>query len=268
VADDDPEAADRALIERLELHGTLPPRPRAAIVGARAAHLRFRDLVPVCVRALARCGVALVSGGALGIDGDAHRAALELGLPQVAVLPCGPDRAYPPAHADLFAAMLRAGSGVLYTQPRDREPTRAMFVSRNRHVVALCDAVLVVEAERPSGTLHTGRLALRGGLAVGAITGSRGAADLVSRGATRFPAEPDALEGALDHWLVDRTPPAAEWPLHLLWLRDALSCAGPAGLRADALPDPQATSLALVEAELGGLVVEGPPGTWRAVGRD
>jgi DNA protecting protein DprA len=262
-AEADPDAT---AIAGLELHGTLPPRPRAAIVGARAAHLRFRELVPIAVEALVRHGWSLVSGGALGIDGDAHRAALAQGLPQLAVLPCGADRPYPPAHAGLFTEILhRDGSGLLYTQPRGREPARAMFVSRNRHVVALCDAVLVVEAERPSGTLHTGRMALRRGLAVAAITGSRGADDLVLRGAVRLPVQHAALGPALDRWLVDRAAPALEWPLHLLWLRDALATAGSEGLSPDAMADPLDAALAFTEAELLGLVLQARPGTWRAV---
>lgn len=268
MADDPrvPEPSDEARVAALDLHGALPPRPRVAIVGARAAHGRFRELVPVCVAALSRRGASLVSGGALGIDGDAHRAALKVGVDQLAVLPCGADRPYPPGHAGLFAELLaRPGSGILYTQPPGRPPARAMFVSRNRHVVALCDALVVVEAERPSGTLHTGRLALRRGVRVGAVAGSPGASDLVGRGAVRLPAEPDALADALDRWLAGGTLEAAAWPAHLRWLHDALAVADARGLSADELPRPLDALLALTEADLLGLVVPVGPGRWRAI---
>lgn len=260
-------ADDLALIASLHLRGHLPPRPRAAIVGARAAHLKFRELVPICVQALARRGWSLVSGGALGIDGDAHRAALAIDLPQLAVLPCGSDRPYPPVHAELFGELLRSGrGGVLYTQPEGREPSRAMFVSRNRHVVALSDALIVVEAERPSGTLHTGRLGLRRNVAVAAITGSRGAADLAGRGAMALPNDPVALASALERFLSGQPDATAQWPLHLLWLRTALQGSGAAGLSPDETVDPVAAAVALVEAELLGLVVEVGPGRWRRAG--
>lgn len=257
---------DGALVAAHDLHGVLPPRPRLAVVGARAAHVRFRELVPPILGVAAESGWSLVSGGALGIDGDAHRAARAAGLSQLAVLPCGADRPYPPAHRELFASIVAdAGSGVLYMQPRGTEPTRAMFVSRNRHVVALADAVIVVEAERPSGTLHTGRLALRRGVPVAAVTGSRGAADLVGRGASSLPADPGGLAAELSRWLHGGARSEPTWPLHLLWVRDAIAAAGPEGLRLDGLADPVAGAVAITEAELWGLVVEAQPGRWRMI---
>ncbi|MEX1369155.1 MAG: DNA-processing protein DprA, partial [Nannocystaceae bacterium] len=146
----------------LYLHGALPPPPRLAVVGSRAAHRRLRDAVEPIVHAAGRRRWSIVSGGAVGIDADAHAAALEAGIPQLAVLPCGPDRAYPPQHAPLFLHIGQAtDSGVLYAHAPGTEPSRGMFASRNAIVVALCDAVVVVEAAPRSGTMLTASLALR-----------------------------------------------------------------------------------------------------------
>jgi predicted Rossmann fold nucleotide-binding protein DprA/Smf involved in DNA uptake len=250
-----------------EIAGVLPPRPRLAIVGSRAAHKRFRQLVPIAIEQLQALGWALVSGGALGIDGDAHRAALAVGVAQLAVLPCGPDRPYPPGHRDLFAAMLADGrSAILYCQPSGRAPTTGMFVSRNRHVVAIADAVLVIEAAQPSGTLYTGRQALRRGIPTAAVIGSRGAAVLIGRGARALPPEPAPFATALRDWLSQRASDDAAWPIHLSPLRDELAAASPQGIRIDRSPDPIATACALTEAELLGLVVESAPGVWVKTG--
>lgn len=259
----------------LHLAGELPPPPRLAVVGSRAAHRGYRDAVEPLVGAAARQGWSIVSGGAVGIDADAHAAALAAGVPQLAVLPCGPDRAYPPQHAPLFAHVAAArGSGVLYAHPPGTSPTRGMFASRNAVMVALCDAVVVIEAAPRSGTMLTAALARRRGRPVAAVLGSPGAALLVAEGAQGLgwdPSQPWALGRAAEGWLraVARgePPPAADpaaWPEHLAWLREALRAAGAAGLRVEALAAPRAGLRALAEAEGLGLVVERAAGRWVA----
>jgi DNA protecting protein DprA len=266
------------------LAGELPPPPRLAVVGSRAAHRCFRDAVEPLVHAAGRRGWSVVSGGAVGIDADAHAAALAADVPQLAVLPCGPDRAYPPQHAPLFEHVAAAArSGVLYAYPPGTVPVRAMFASRNAVMVALCDAVVVVEATPRSGTMITAALARRYGRPRAVITGSPGAAVLVAQGAHPLPWDaaaphagpadqgPEALVRAMDEWLraagrgeAPPAPAALPWPEHLQWLREALATAGPVGLVLETLPVPRTALSALTEAEALGLVVELAAGRWVA----
>jgi DNA protecting protein DprA len=261
-----------------ELVGRLPPRPRLAIVGSRAAHRRALNMLgPIVAEAGAR-GWSLVSGGALGIDGGAHRAALAHGVAQLAVLPCGRDHLYPPGHAELFARLVAAdNAGLLFAQPQGTRPARAMFASRNAIVVGLADAVLVAEAGLRSGSTGTGRLALQRELPLAAIAGSPGCGALIGAGARSLPSpphddEPEARASfiaAVGAWLdrLDGREPESStvglaWPEHLLWLCELLGQAGSNGLSIDALANPDAASLALCEAELLGLVCEAAPGRW------
>lgn len=253
------------------LVGELPPRPRVAVVGARAAHRQQRRAVPWIVETASALGWSIVSGGALGIDGDAHRAALSAGVEQVAVLPCGPDRPYPPDHVGLFEAMAEAGAALLFAQPRGTAPTRAMFASRNALVVGLSDAVLVVDAAMRSGTMLTGRLAMRDEKALGAVIGSRGAAALVASGARALPADDEqtlreAVRGFLSLARGEEAPaPEDVWPPHLEHVRDALRPHGRAGAPVGALGDPVRGVMALAEAEVLGLIAEVVPGRWVAI---
>ena len=229
------------------------------------------------VRAARECGWSIVSGGALGIDGDAHRAALAHDVPQLAVLPCGPDRPYPPAHVDLFERIAKQPrSGILFAQPRGRLPTRGMFVSRNRVIVEHADAVVVVQAELRSGSITTGRLALRKNRLVAAVTGSPGTAALIGQGARPLPWWPDPQESrlvaattaALQAFMWGPDAPLAQaqlWPPHLSWLRPHFGDAGRRGLCLADLPDPRRAALALAQAEAEGLITETSPGRYIAL---
>lgn len=259
-----------------EIWGDLPPRPRVAVVGSRAAHRDFRDTVPALVAAAGRVGFGIVSGGALGIDGDAHRAALDLDVPQAAVLPCGSDLLYPPAHRDLFCRIAAVpGSGVLFAHPAGTTPVRGMFASRNRIVVALSSAVVIVEGGARSGTMITGRLGLSRRTPLAAVTGSPAAAVLVAEGAHALhpgPGDPDATASALATWL-DAVKhgrrlqgPRPTWPLHLVWLSAALERKGASGLTVDDLDRHSGGLVALLEAEALGLVIEVTPGRYLAKG--
>ncbi|TPV96702.1 MAG: hypothetical protein B7733_03425 [Myxococcales bacterium FL481] len=255
-----------------DVAGCLPPAPRLAIVGSRAAHRRVRRLVPAMVAAAGGCGWSIVSGGALGIDGDAHRAALAHGVPQLAVLPCGRDRPYPPDHEMLFARLVReGGGGLLFAQPQGAAPSRSMFASRNTIVVGLARAVIVAQAAVRSGSFGTGRLALRQGKRVLVGAGSRGCATLMALGAERMPAATELadLQAAIEGWLEavvdDRPAPWTDaWPGHLQWLRPYFAERGSRGLTVDDLPDPLAGLCALTEAESRRLVEEVAPGRFVA----
>jgi hypothetical protein len=128
-----------------------------------------------------------------------------------------------------------------------------------------------VEAAARSGTMLTGRLALRGRVRLAAVTGSRGAATLIAAGARSLPADnPERFAAGL-HTLLDPTKDRATactdtaWPEHLAWLRTALQRHGERGATASALGDPIAGAVALTEAEALGLVAEVVPGRWAAV---
>jgi len=258
-----------ARVKPLEVAGVVPPRPRLAVVGSRAALRALASAVAPILRAAAGQGFAVVSGGALGIDAQVHRGALASGHPQIAVLPCGPDRIYPADHEALVRDIAAAPhSAVVFAQPSGKQPSRGMFVSRNAVVVALVDAVLVVQAEVRSGSATTGTLALRKALPTAAIVGTNGCADLVARGATALgwdEAAPDRLIASVEAWLRGE-PETVAWPASLERLRTALSSAGPKGATLDELGGP-AMAVMLWQAEALGLVGETTPGRWIAARR-
>jgi DNA processing protein len=120
---------------------------------------------------LARAGVSVVSGGAEGIDGEAHEAALSAGGHTVAVFGNGLDVVFPAAHAGLFERIVAAG-GALVSEYDDRQPgARWTFPRRNRIVSGLCDAVVVVRAGERSGALITAEWARKQGVPLLAVPG-------------------------------------------------------------------------------------------------
>jgi DNA processing protein len=144
----------------LRLRGRLgTPVARVALVGSRDADEYGRDMARRLARGLARAGVSVVSGGARGIDAEAHEGALEAGGHTVAVLGSGVDQPSPKGNRDLFERLLASG-GALLSEYVDGTPVRDFhFVERNRIVSGLSDAVVVVRAGRGSGALITAGLA-------------------------------------------------------------------------------------------------------------
>jgi DNA processing protein len=144
----------------LRLRGQLgSPVARVALVGSRDADEYGRDMARRLARGLARAGVSVVSGGARGVDAEAHEGALEGGGHTVVVLASGVDQPTPGGNRDLFERVLAAG-GALLSEYEDGTPARDFrFVERNRIVSGLSDAVVVVRAGRGSGALITAGLA-------------------------------------------------------------------------------------------------------------
>lgn len=174
-------------------------RPAVAVVGARACSPYGRQVARRLGRELAAAGLVVVSGLARGIDGEAHRGALEAGGPTVAVLGCGIDRDYPAAHRSLAAEI--AASGLIVSEYAPGiEPAPWRFPARNRIVAGLCRATVVVEARERSGALITTDLALDEGREVFAVPGeitsalSAGPNALLRLGATPCTAIADVLE--------------------------------------------------------------------------
>ncbi len=142
-----------------------------AIVGARAATAYGTLVTSELAFALSEAGVSVVSGGAYGIDGAAHRGALTAArAPTVAVLACGPDIAYPRGHDRLLAEVAEKGL-IVSEVPPGSAPTRMRFLVRNRVVAAITQGTVVVEAAMRSGSLSTASRAADLGRQVMAVPG-------------------------------------------------------------------------------------------------
>jgi DNA processing protein len=179
-------------------------------------------------RHLATRGVHVVSGGALGIDGAAHRGALAAGGRTTVVLGSGVDVAYPKRHAALFREVLARGGSLAGLLPDGMAPRRGTFLQRNPLIAALADAVIVVEADVASGSLSTARAARELGRVVAAWPGSRGCERLLAAGAAIVEGEADA-ERVLDR-PRHRAPAVIEDPIAAA-VREAIA-AGAAGVDA------------------------------------
>ncbi|HKA99061.1 MAG TPA: DNA-processing protein DprA [Streptosporangiaceae bacterium] len=127
-----------------------------SIVGTRSASAYGSYVCTEMAAALAERGWTVISGGAFGIDGCAHRGAVTADGVTVAVLACGVDRDYPQGHHGLFRAMRTKGATVSEWPP-GRMPTRPGFLVRNRVIAALSRGTVVVEAALRSGALNTAR---------------------------------------------------------------------------------------------------------------
>ena len=129
-------------------------RQAVAVVGSRSATTYGAGVAGDLAAGLARAGHTVVSGAAMGIDQAAHRAALAMRGPTVAVLACGADRVYPAAHKQLLDYI--ADVGVIVSEaPIGGAPTRIRFLARIRLIAALAPGTGVVEAAVRSGALNT-----------------------------------------------------------------------------------------------------------------
>ena len=131
-----------------------------AVVGARACTDYGAHMAATLAAGLAERGWVVVSGGAYGVDGAAHRGALGAGGATVAVLACGVDQAYPRGHTGLINRIAEQGVVVGELPPGDH-PTASRFIVRNRVIAALTRGTVVVEAAHRSGSLVTARAARR-----------------------------------------------------------------------------------------------------------
>lgn len=157
----------------LYCRGKLPKagvRPFVGMVGTRTLDAYGARMAYKLSFELAAAGVVVVSGLADGIDGIAAAAALDAGMPTVAVLGSGIDRVYPKHHARLFAEVAEQGAVVSEFAP-GTPPHGWNFPMRNRIISALSEAVVVVEADEVSGALITARYALIQGKSLFAVPG-------------------------------------------------------------------------------------------------
>jgi len=176
----------------------LERRPIVAIVGTRRATAYGERVARELSGAFVRAGACVVSGLATGIDGTAHRAALDDGGDTIAVLGTGLDRCYPRAHRELQARIGRDGL-LLSELDADDHGMRFTFVERNRIIAALASVTIVVEAPERSGALGTADFARDLGRSVAAVPGpidqpqSVGCNRLILDGAAIITSVEDAL---------------------------------------------------------------------------
>ena len=229
-------------------------RAAVAVVGARSCSAYGRSVARSLGRELAAAGLVVVSGMARGVDGEAHRGALDAGGVTVAVLGCGVDRDYPAAHAELARRICERGLVVSEYEP-GVEPAPWRFPARNRIIAGLCEATVVVEARERSGALITADFALEEGRDVFAVPGeitsalSAGTNALLRLGATPVTCAADVLE-LFALVSATREPAALGEAAQALLAR-----LGDGALTADELVrlsgvDPAQASAALMELEL------------------
>lgn len=202
----------------LYCHGNVESlrKPAVAIVGSRAATSYGRRVSFELARELARRGIGVVSGMAMGVDGEAHAGAMAGGGTTIGVLGCGIDVVYPPQHADLFKEVV--SQGLLVSEyPPGTIPDGYRFPERNRIISGISLGTVVIEASLKSGSLITAKLALDQGREVFAVPGridsprSRGTHRLIQEGAKLVTGVEDILEELdLSGKLAGDASPAAE----------------------------------------------------------
>lgn len=228
----------------------------AAIVGTRACTAYGEHVAADLAGGLAEDGVTIVSGGAYGVDGAAHRAALAAEGLTVAVLAGGVDILYPAGHSALLHRISRSGLLVSEYPPGVR-PARHRFLTRNRLVAALSGATVVVEAGIRSGAASTAAWARALGRVVCAVPGPvtsaastgchvllQAGAELVTRAeeireiigrsgefADELPRPADPLDALTDteRLVYEALPARAAWTIDQIGVSAGLPAAGVLG---------------------------------------
>jgi len=185
----------------LYARGTIEPQDdlAVAIVGSRRCTHYGRQQAERIGRALSLAGMTVVSGLARGIDAAAHRGALAGGGRTMAVLATGLLSIYPPEHAGLAREITENGA-IVCESKLDQYPAAGLFPQRNRIISGLSLGVIIIEARRKSGALHTARHAMEQGREVMAVPGpidsmaSEGSHDLLRDGATLIRSVDDVFE--------------------------------------------------------------------------
>jgi DNA processing protein len=207
----------------------LPSARRVALVGARAADEAALRLSRQLAEGLAAAAVEVVSGGARGVDAEAHAGALWGRGRTVAVLGSGIDVAYPPENAALFERIAAGGGALVSELPPGTPASRPNFPRRNRTIAGLSHATVVVRATAESGALITARHAAAVGRPIFAVPGepgdplAAGPRDLLAAGAATpvtsaqeivdlLGWSPDGAQAARKDSVSPSRPPAASAP--------------------------------------------------------
>jgi DNA processing protein len=195
--------------EKLHIIGTLPEQrvTSVAIVGTRKPTPYGKEVTHQLAYDLAKRGIVIVSGLALGVDSIAHRAALEAGGVTIAVLPSSVEVIYPRNHHQLAQQIIESGGAIISEYEPGSNIYASNFLARNRIVSGLSDAIIVTEAAVRSGTLSTVTHALEQGREVFVVPGnitsplSVGCNNLIKQGAHPITCIEDVLEIIAPHLL-------------------------------------------------------------------
>jgi DNA processing protein len=244
-------------------------RPCLALVGARSCSSYGRAVARSLARDAAAAGAVVVSGLARGIDGEAHRGALDAGGLTVAVLGCGVDRDYPATHRELARSIVESGGLVLSEYEPGVEPAPWRFPARNRIISGLSRVTVVIEARERSGALITADFALEQGRDVMAVPGeitsalSAGSNGLLRQGAAPVTRTQDVLELlGLENAAAPVAAPAGEVAVSILAVLADQALTTDELVRASGR-DAGVVAAALVELELAGRV-SGAEGAYRS----
>lgn len=156
--------------------------PCLAVIGSRDYSIANKSVVSKIISGLPE-GIVIVSGLARGIDHLAHASALRSGKATIAVLPCGIEKIYPKENEALAGRIIGKDSLIISEYPGKTKPTKFSFIQRDRITSGLSSAVLVIEAQMRSGTMHTVNFAREQGRTVYAVPGSEGCDYLILNGA-------------------------------------------------------------------------------------
>lgn len=173
--------------------------PAVTIVGSRKLTPYGREVTYRLAYDLAKAGVTIVSGLALGADGIVHQATLDARGRTIAVLAGGLDSIHPASHRNLAIEILKRGGSLISEYPEGTPPLKQNFVARNRLVAALSDVVLITEAAEASGSLITARFGIEQNKTVAAVPGpitsgqSVGTNNLIKSGAVPVTEAEDIL---------------------------------------------------------------------------
>ncbi len=190
--------------QTLYIHGTLPDKNTKilCIVGARHHSAYGEKVCKELIQGLKGYDICIVSGLAIGIDSIAHKAALDSGLKTIAFPGSGLDTSviYPLRHRDLAQEIVDRGGALISEFSPLQKAMKWTFPQRNRLMAGISQAVLIIEAERKSGTLITSKYATEYNRDVGAVPGdiysplSEGPHMLIRLGATPITSSKDILE--------------------------------------------------------------------------
>lgn len=243
--------------------------PLVAIVGSRKVSPYGRAVTTKLAGDLARAGVVIVSGLALGVDSIAHQAALDAHGKTIAVLPGGLDKIYPASHRNLAKQILLQGGALVSEYPAGSEgPMKHQFIARNRIISGLSQGVLITEAAAKSGSLHTAEFALEQGIDVFAVPGnitssnSAGTNNLIKTGATPVTNADDILEALnIDKLTISNYLPGTAEEASLIQLIATAPRTNDELMSASNLP-PAVFNQALTMLEINGVIQPDTAGNW------
>ncbi len=232
-----------------------------SVIGARRATPYGKTCAKIAGRLAAECGITVVSGGAIGCDQIAGRAAVDAGGKTVVIPGCGADIVYPASSNELFVRAATGSGCVVSIETWGCPPLRHTFVRRNRIIAALSKSLVVCEASKPSGTFSTATQAAELGRNVYAIPGSifsqnsSGTNWLIENGAS-IVCDEESLEAliSLDYnrlRMVSERSRQSQGPLLDALVASPMSCEEVANLLGVTIPEALCT---LAEYETAGLV--------------